>query len=178
MTEKELEGHILWNRWSFSSGVSNLILSEGHIPKKKMIRGPKFITKKTLRAAVYRKSPQNKLNKTNKIKLSKIWSKFILLSAFKMFAGRVFETPDLVFPTPPSSRENIHSHFSSEKLPSHRSNLVWGWRPISQGRLNGTFRFAPLKFEKWWKKISPLFTKRPSTQNNAKKNCMLNYKWK
>ncbi len=49
----------------------------------KMIRVPQFIEKKPLKAAVYKKSPQNKLNL---LKISKTGSKCIPLSVFKMFA--------------------------------------------------------------------------------------------
>ncbi len=45
------------------TGVSNSCsLIGGPNSKEKMLRGPQFIRKKLLRAAIYKKSPQNKLN--------------------------------------------------------------------------------------------------------------------
>jgi hypothetical protein len=43
-----------------------------------MLRGPQFVWKKLLRAAIYKKSPQNKLN------LIKLY----ILVIFEVFAGR------------------------------------------------------------------------------------------
>jgi hypothetical protein len=53
-------------------------------PKKKGSAGRSLLEKKLLRVAIYKKSPQNKLN------LIKIY-KFIIFGG--MFTGRVFETP-------------------------------------------------------------------------------------
>ncbi len=50
-----------------------------------MVGGPHSREKKHLWAAIYKKSPQNKLN------LIKLYT----LVIFEVFAGRIFETPEL-----------------------------------------------------------------------------------
>ncbi len=82
----------------YSRGLKLKLVGGPH-SRDKMPRGPQFIRKKLLRAAIYMKSPQNKLN------LVKYYTLGIFLRCSRAAqmhlaghmrpAGRVFENPDL-----------------------------------------------------------------------------------
>ncbi len=64
--------------WAYSrTGVSNLSSSEGHIPKKKFSAGHNILEKSFCGSQFTRKA----------LRINWIWSKFIILSCFQMFAG-------------------------------------------------------------------------------------------
>ncbi len=71
-------------KYPLGRGLKLKLLKVPHSTEK-ILRGPLFIRKTLLRAAVYKKSPQNKPN------LIKLFT----LVIFEVFAGRVFETPAL-----------------------------------------------------------------------------------
>ncbi len=75
----------------YSKGLKPKLVGGPH-SRDKMLRGPLFIRKQLLRAAIYKKSPQNKLN------LIKHYTQHFLRcsrAAQMHLAGRVFKTPVL-----------------------------------------------------------------------------------